>query len=199
MVVLKERYAEIMKELLLHCCNRAWMKNGALILWNAVAICEMSRTSWQKGKLCMKDDLEKHSKGQFSLLDQWLNIIRLHRKIRRGFYPFGKKVLPAIFLGYELITGRNLERRYFDSRLGRIGKFGCFKYLSSKNQRERSLDITKERRIHIPSCRWNSKIVGKRLRIPRTHSKAGANGKERRSQRRTSRQTGRASADRIKR
>ena len=41
------------------------MKNGGLILWNAIAICEMSKTSWQKGKLLMKDDLENHSKGPF--------------------------------------------------------------------------------------------------------------------------------------
>ena len=33
------------------------MKNGGLILWNAIDICEMSKTSWQKGKLLMKDDL----------------------------------------------------------------------------------------------------------------------------------------------
>ena len=36
---------------------------------------------------------------------EWLNIIRLHRKIRREFINFGKKVLPGIFLGCELIAG----------------------------------------------------------------------------------------------
>ena len=40
------------------------MKVGGQILWNADAICEMSKTSWQIGKLSMKDDLENHSKGQ---------------------------------------------------------------------------------------------------------------------------------------
>ena len=30
--------------------------------------------------------------------------------------------------------------------------------------------IIEERRTHIPSCRWYSKIVRKRPRIPRTHS-----------------------------
>ena len=29
-----------------------------------IAICEMSKTSWQIGKLFTKDDLENHSKGQ---------------------------------------------------------------------------------------------------------------------------------------
>ena len=50
--------------------------------------------------------------------------------------------------------------------------------LSSENQCETSIDITKGRRIHIPSRRWYSKIVRKRLRIPRTHSKAGTDREE---------------------
>ena len=40
------------------------MKNGGLILWNATAIREMSKTSWQMGKLLMKVDSENHSKAQ---------------------------------------------------------------------------------------------------------------------------------------
>ena len=80
----------------------------------------------------------------------------------------------------------------------RIGKFGRIRNLSSENQRERSTDITKVRRMHIPSSRWYSKVVRKRLRIPRTRSVAGTNRKERRSQWRISRRTGRVSTDRIK-
>ena len=34
------------------------MKDGGLLLWNAIAVREMSKTSWQTGKLRMKDDLE---------------------------------------------------------------------------------------------------------------------------------------------
>ena len=67
-----------------------------------------------------------------------------------------------------------LERRYSDCRHTRIGKDGCIRNLSPKNWCERSLDITKGRRIHIPNCRWYSKIVGERKRIPGTHSKAGS-------------------------
>ena len=71
--------------------------------------------------------------------------------------------------------------------------------LSSKNQRERNTDQTKRWWIHIPICRWYSKIVRKRPRIPRIHSKARTNRKERRSQQRTSWWTGRVSSDRIRR
>ena len=41
-----------------------WMKFGGPIPWNAIAICETSKTSWQMGKLRTKDDLENHSKDQ---------------------------------------------------------------------------------------------------------------------------------------
>ena len=41
----------------------AEMKNGWLVLWNAIAICEMSKTSWQMGKLLMKGDSENHLKA----------------------------------------------------------------------------------------------------------------------------------------
>ena len=50
-----------------------------------------SKTSWQKEKRHTKDDLENHSKGQWYLLDQWLNIIRLHRKIRREIIILARK------------------------------------------------------------------------------------------------------------
>ena len=53
--------------------------------------------------------------------------------------------------------------------------------------------------IHIHICRWDSKIVRKRLRIPRTHSKARTNGEERRVQWRNSWRTRRVSTDRIHR
>ena len=48
-------------------------------------------------------------------------------------HQFGKKVLPGIFLGCEVDRG-----------FGRFGKVGRIWNLSSKNQRERSIDITKK-------------------------------------------------------
>ena len=57
----------------------------------------------------------------------------------------------------------------------------------------------KGRIVHIPSSRWYSETVRKRLQFPKTHSMAWTNRKERRSQWRTSRRTGRVSTDRIQR
>ena len=86
--------------------------------------------------------------------------------------------------------GVNLERRYLDSRPGRFGKFGCIRCLSSKNQSKGSIDQSKRWGIHISNRRWYSKIVRRRPRIPRNHSKAGTTCKEWRSQWRTSRKLG---------
>ena len=33
------------------------MKSGGQILWNAIAVCEMSKTSWQTGNLKMNQDV----------------------------------------------------------------------------------------------------------------------------------------------
>ena len=65
-------------------------------------------------------------------------------------HQFGKKVFPRIFLD----RGGNLERRHSDCGNRGIGKDGRIRKLSSENQCERSTDITKGRRIHIPSSRW---------------------------------------------
>ena len=53
MALLRQRYAE-KKELQPYCYNQGWNKNGGLILGNSIALCEMSRASWQTGKLLMK-------------------------------------------------------------------------------------------------------------------------------------------------
>ena len=90
-------------------------------------------------------------------------------------HQFGKKVLPGIFLGYAFIVVGIWKG---DILIADLGKVGCIRNLTSKNRCERSIDITKGRRNHIPSCRWYRKIVRKRLRIPRTHSMAGTIRKE---------------------
>ena len=120
-------------------------------------------------------------------------------KDQSRIHQFGKKVLPGIFSGLWADRGRDLERRYLDSRPGRFWKVGCIRNLSSKNRCERSIDLTKGRRNYFPNSRWYSKAVRKRSRIPRINSKAETNRKERRSQWRNSRRIGRVSTGRLKR
>ena len=53
------------------------MKNGGLILWHAIAICDMFKTSWQMGKHLMNGVSENHLKALLFRLVQWLKIIVL--------------------------------------------------------------------------------------------------------------------------
>ena len=68
---------------------------------------------------------------------------------------------------------RNLEWRYSDCRFSRFWKVGRIRNLSLKNQRERSIDNTTRRWIHVPQkCQvvnsedlsgWNSTRIGESL------------------------------------
>ena len=84
----KEPHEERKKELQQYCYNQHWMKSGGLILWNAIAICEMSKTSfadWKTHHIPFGAMVEYHP---ISARDQ------------SKFHQFGKKVLPGIILGY---------------------------------------------------------------------------------------------------
>ena len=88
-------------------CNLDRTISGGRIPWNAVAICEMSKTSWQKGKLRAKDDLENQTKDQLFHLVHWWNTSQIPRDTVR-IHQFRK----------ESIT-RNLSMICFD-----CGEFG---------------------------------------------------------------------------
>ena len=130
MVLLKERYAEVKKELVLCHYNLAWIKSGGLILWNATAIWWRFKTSWQMGKYRMKGVLENFLKDRTFRSGQWLNIIRfLSPKIgpvsqvrwiwnwnsstihveERIFHPGGKALR-----GWSLARTRRASRRRWD-------------------------------------------------------------------------------------
>ena len=74
-----------------YCYNQDQMKGGGQTLWNAIAICEMSKTSWQMRKRHTKDDLENHSEDRSYLLVQWLNIIRYRHEINQDFTNLARK------------------------------------------------------------------------------------------------------------
>ena len=71
------------------------MKGGGQTLWNALAICGVSKTSWQMGKRHTRDDLENHSKGlviPFGAMVEYR-----HRKIRREFFNLARKYYQESF------------------------------------------------------------------------------------------------------
>ena len=91
MASLKEPFDQSKKVLQQYCHSQDWMKGGGPTLWNAIAICEMSKTSWPIGNLLMKDGSANRLKAQWFLLEQWLKIIRFHRKIKQEFINLARK------------------------------------------------------------------------------------------------------------
>ena len=81
------------------------MTSDGQILWNAVAICEMSKTSKQTGQLRMNEDVENLSKDQLFHLVHWWNTSQIPRETQLEFINSEKKVSPGILLGHALIAG----------------------------------------------------------------------------------------------
>ena len=83
------------------------MVSGGRILWNAIAICEMSEGSWQTETLRMNEDLVNLSKDQLFHLVHWWNTSQIPtERDKARIHQFGKKVIPGIFPGCALIAGR---------------------------------------------------------------------------------------------
>ena len=160
------------------------MKVGGLIQWNAIAIYEMFKTSWQMEKHLLKGDVENHLKD-------------------RSFRPvitFGAMVeyqsVSANILRICIDCGEILERRYFGCGRWGAGIFGRVRNSCPKAQRKESKYAEEWWKFHIPNRRWNSKIVWKRSWNPKIHSEVGPSCKEWKSHRRPSGKFGEVSTSR---
>ena len=175
------------------CWNQAWTKSGGLILWNATVIFEMSETSRQMGEHFMNGDLESQLKARSYRLTQRLNIIQSLRRTSQGSTNLVKKVSPAIVLGYALFAGRIWKPDFLvadtDCKMLDASEIQC-----SKTQRKGN-DSEKRWQFHVPSRRWCSKLVSKRLWRPKIHSSARPTCKAWRSQKRPSRKFGKVSTN----
>ena len=86
------------------------MKNGGLIPWNAIAISKMFKISWRMGRHLMKGASENHLKARY---DSMVEYHPISARNQSKLHQFGKKVLPGIFLGYELITVRSWKDTFY--------------------------------------------------------------------------------------
>ena len=75
------------------------MKSGGQIQWNAIAICEMSKTSWQTGKLRMHEDLLNHSRDQVFHFAHWSKISQTPRETKRQSINSERKYYQGFSLG----------------------------------------------------------------------------------------------------
>ena len=172
------------------------MKSGGLILRNAIGVCKMSKTSWQTEKLRMNEDLGNLSKDQSYFFEHWLNMIRFQCEINQDFTNLARKYYQESFLDMHW-SQKEFGKDTFWLRIWKKWKSWTHQTFISEESARKKHWYHKRRWFHFPSSRWYNQIGRKRLRIPRTHSKAGTNRKERRFQWRTSRRNGRVSEARA--
>ena len=108
MALLKEPYDEWKKELQQYCCNQDGVKDGGLILWCAGAICEMSKTSWQTGKL------------------EWKTIWRTIQRVNNSFWSNGWRSSDfnaRLNQDFINLARKSYQKSFFDMSWSR-GDFG---------------------------------------------------------------------------
>ena len=113
------------------------MISGGQILWNAVAIFEMTKTSWQTRNLKMNEDL-----GDLS--------------------QFRKNVFPGIFVGYALIAWKNLERDILIAEIAKLEKLDASEqYPRRLNAKEILISTQKDRAFESPVADGSAKFSGR--------------------------------------
>ena len=78
------------------------MKDGGLILWNATVICENVQDFLEDGKTPYERRFGEPLKGPIVPFGAMVDDHPSSPKMSN--HQFGKRVLPGIFLGYELIA-----------------------------------------------------------------------------------------------
>ena len=171
------------------------MKNGWLILCNALVLCEMFKTSAQTGKHLMSGVSEDHLGARFGAMAECHPI---SAKDQSRLHQVGKKFFTGVFRGYVLIVGTIWKGNIVVPNIEELENLGASE-IHPRKLNAKEVVTPKQVIFFIPDRGWNSKIDWKRSWSPRIHSKARTTCKERRSHGRTSRKLREVSSDRNKR
>ena len=144
-------------------------KMGGLVLWNAIAICEM----------------------------QWLSVIRF--QFNQDFISLARKYYLVSFLGMNWSRGEIWKGNILISDLEDLEKLDASEIYPRRINAKEVLISQKGDGFIFPVADGTAKLSGRDFVFPRTHSIARTNRKERRFQQRTSMWTGRVSTGRTNR
>ena len=190
MALLKELYDVWQKVLQQYCYNRDWMKNCGLILWNAVAICEMSKASWQMGNSVWKTFWRTIWRTNNSL---WSNGWIISDFCTRPVYASSiwQEILPDIFFGYASIAGEIGKRDILVADIEELEKMDASEIYPRRINAKEVLISQKGDEIIFPVADGTAKLSGRDYEFRVPTSQAGTNRKQWRSQWRNSRRLGR--------
>ena len=159
MALLKEPYDEWKRWLGQCCYNQDQLKNDALIRWNAIAICEVSKTSWQKGKFRVEDDSEDQRTNN-SFLEQWLNITWFQHEIKQDFISLARTFYQESIFGMHW-SRWNLERRHFVADIEELEKMGASEFFPRRINAKGVLISHKGEELMFPIADGTGKLSGR--------------------------------------
>ena len=125
---------------------------------------QMSKTSWQTGKLPMKDDSENLSRNQsFFFFGAMVEYHSISVRDQSRLHQLGKNVLFEIFLGYELIDrGVNLERRRSDCGIWKNWTIWTHqKLILNESNRKKKWSLQREKKFMFPKAVGTAKLFGR--------------------------------------
>ena len=102
-------------------------------------------------------------------MEQWLNIIHFHRKIRQ----LCKKVSPGIFLGYELVTGRLWKGDILKADLEDLEKLDASECNPRRINAKEVLIRKKDDEFRFPVADGTAKMSKRDHEFREPHPKAG--------------------------
>ena len=103
-------------------------------------------------------------KGQIISFGSLVEYYPISAKDQSRIHPFGKKVLPGLFLGYALHAVRNLEGWHIGCRHWGFGNDGRFRNLLWNTQSKGSNISQRKRKIHFSSRRWTNQTFLEEIR-----------------------------------
>ena len=150
------------------------MKDGVLILWNATAIFEMPKTLLADGKSPYERRFGEPFKGTIIPFGVIVGYHPTSPKDQAIIHQYGKNVLPRILLGYELIAGGIRKGDILKTDLEDLEKLDASNFYLRRINAKEVLIRQKENGFIFSVAGGSAKLLERGPRIPRTHSKAGA-------------------------
>ena len=161
------------------------MKGGGPILWNTIAVCETSKTSWEMGQHVWKSTRRIIQRDKNTVWSTNFNTIRFLQKTNQEFINWQESIIRSIsWLWAD--RGRIWKGDILKADLEDLEKLYASDIILEESTRKKYWSDKKDDEFMFPFADGTEKIVRKRLRIPRVQSKAGTNRKEREFQQRTS-------------
>ena len=155
------------------------MKSGGHIPWAAIAICEMSKTFWKREISVWTKIWGTIQRTNYTIWRiGWISPkLRKRQSTKSSIW---KKILRRFFwLCFD--RGEEYKRKKFWLLILKNWKMCVIRIIHPRRLNAKVVLITqKDEEINCISCsRWFSKIIRKRLRIPRTQSETGIHREER--------------------